>query len=279
MKKITLDLFLHIVGLSAASGIFYKDNNLHFISDDSEVFYSYNLPQNRLYKTSLSADWVIREQMPKSTKPDFEALTTDGTSYYVFGSGSTPYREKLLEINTLTKEVISENELDILYISMKSFAEIDDDDFNIEGVILDKDTWYFFNRGNGPKHKNGIFTVTGNSILDEFNIVYNPVKLPKIKGVQTGFTDAVMVDQSIYFIAAAEDSNSNYSDGKIMGSILGKINPDTMKLEKTKTISRDHKFEGITLMENNKKELVFLLCEDNDQGHNETQVFRLSILK
>lgn len=277
MKQIALELLFQLLGIGAASGLVYDDNQVHIISDNSTYFYHYNIEQKHLYKTSLSSDNLSEENIYKAAKPDYESITTDGVNYYIFGSGSKPNRIKLVEVNRLTNEVLSENELDILYDSMKSFASLSDEDFNIEGVIYDNDLWYFFNRGNGPKGANGIFVVKGNNILNDFQITYTPIKLPKLNKVQTSFTDAIKVEDKIYFLAAAEDGKSTYADGEIKGTILGRINTAKLKLEKTLTISNTHKFEGITLYSQEGNNLEFLLCEDPDNDENKSGVYKLTI--
>lgn len=277
MKQIALELLFHLLGIGAASGLVYEDNQVHIISDNSTYFYHYNLEQQHLYKTSLSSDNLSEENIYKAAKPDYESITTDGVNYYIFGSGSKPNRIKLVEVTRLTNEVLSENELDILYDSMKSFANLSDEDFNIEGVIYDNDLWYFFNRGNGPKGANGIFVVKGNNILNDFQITYTPIKLPKLNKIQTSFTDAIKVEDKIYFLAAAEDGKSTYADGEIKGTILGRINTSKLKLEKTLTISNTHKFEGITLYSQEGNNLEFLLCEDPDNDENKSGIYKLSI--
>lgn len=277
MKQIALELLFQLLGIGAASGLVYDDNQVHLISDNSTNFYHYNIEQQHLYKTPLSLDNIGEDNIYKAAKPDYEAITSDDVNYYIFGSGSKPNRIKLVEVNKLTNQVISENELDILYASMKSFANLSDEDFNIEGVIYDNELWYFFNRGNGPKAQNGIFVVKGNNILNDFQLTYTPIKLPKLNKVQTSFTDAIKVEDKIYFLAAAEDSNSTYADGEIKGTILGRINTEKLKVEKTLTISNTHKFEGITLYSQEGKNLEFLLCEDPDNDKKEAGIYKLTI--
>jgi len=52
-----------------------------------------------------------------------------------------------------------------------------------------------------------------------------------------------------------------------------------MKVEKTKTISTDQKFEGITVYKNNKKEVSFFLCTDPDNPELPTSIYQLTIQK
>ena len=109
--------------------------------------------------------------------------------------------------------------------------------------------------------------------------MYNSYKLPKIKNVTTSFTDAILVENTFYFLASAEDSQSTYLDGEVMGSSVGTIDSKTMKLKKVLTITDKHKFEGITLFKNSPKTIDFLLCEDQDNEAQEAQIFKLSLEK
>ena len=110
-------------------------------------------------------------------------------------------------------------------------------------------------------------------------MIYTCYDLPKINGIQASFTDAILVDDSFYFLASAEDSQSTYLDGEVTGSSIGKINVTTMKLKKVITITNTHKFEGLTLYKNNAKSLEFLLCEDQDNEVMVSQIFKLTLNK
>ncbi len=277
MKQIALELLFQLFGISAASGLVYNDNHIHLIADNSTNFYHYNIENKQLFKTPLTATATASDNIIKAEKPDYESITTDGNNYYIFGSGSKANRINIVEVNSLTNEVISENDLDILYDSMKSFANLADEDFNIEGVVYDDEQWYFFNRGNGPKASNGIFVVKGQNILNDFQITYTPIKLPKIQKVQSSFTDAVKVGDKLYFLAAAEDGQSTYADGEIKGTLLGRIDLKKLKVEKTAVISTTHKFEGITLYEQSNKVITFLLCEDPDNEDTSTGIYKLTV--
>lgn len=277
MKELTLEIFLQFFGVSAASGLLYHDQQLEIISDNAHVLYNYSIPQGRLNKNILTENGALEEAVAKTIKKDYEAITSDGKHYYIFGSGSgsLSHRNEMVEVDAASKTRIANHDLDVLYQSMRHFAQLDEADFNIEGVVVDADTWYFFNRGNGPAAANGIFTVKAANLLEEFNIVYNPITLPKVQGWQTGFTDAVLLDGKFYFLAAAEKTTSTYEDGAIAGTLIGRINPKKMKLEKTAIISTTHKFEGLSLYKKDRRNLEFLLCEDPDNDSQELVIYKL----
>ena len=276
MEKFTLEILFHIIGIGSASGLIYKDNSLFIIGDNSGFLYEYAIPSQILQQHGIIENAAAN--IIKSEKPDFEAITHFGDNLYLFGSGSTQKRNKMVQINTLAKEITT-NDLTDLYAIMQSFAEIKPEDFNIEGAIYTGEEWYLFNRGNGESAKNVMFTIQGKNLVNEFNILSNKYKLPKIKGVRSSFTDAVAIDGKIYFLSTAEDTKSTYHDGEILGSFIGCIDTKTMKIDFTKKISDTQKFEGITVYQNTDKTIEFMLCEDKDTEVLETTIYKLTIVK
>ena len=135
----------------------------------------------------------------------------------------------------------------------------------------------FLQRGNGQSGKNGIFKCCGKNLEDDSEIEFTSYELPKIKGVSATFTDAVLVDNNLYFLAAAEDSKSTYEDGELLGSLIGCIDLHSMEIAFTQKISDSHKFEGITLYQKTHTKIEFLICEDNDTETLESDIFKLSL--
>lgn len=274
MKKYNLIKFLKIIGLSTVSALTYQNDVISFITDNSNVLYEYNIKDAELTKITLSEGEI--ENLAKAEKLDFESMIDSDKSTYIFGSGSKPNREKAVYINK-EKNTVETLNLNYLFDSMKSFAEISESDLNIEGVANANNEWYFLNRGNGPGNKNIIFTVQGNNLVDDFNLFFNEFELPEINKVKTGFSDGIVIKNKLYFIATAENSDSTYNDGKIEGTLFGCINLKKMKLEYTQIISTENKFEGITLYELKGKNAVFLLGEDDDNENNQTDIYKLEI--
>jgi len=275
MQKFQLEILFHIIGIGAASGLVYKDQKLFLISDNSSYLYEYHIETQALNKIVLQ-DRPVLEVIPKNQKPDFEAITSFGDSYYVFGSGSTENRIEMVQYNTKFKTTKT-TDLSDLYLLMQSFGNIKPEDFNIEGVVFTGESWYFLQRGNGKTAKNGLFTVQGKNLENDFTVLYNEYQLPKIKGVQASFTDAVMVDNQLYFLATAENTTSTYDDGEVLGSLVGSINLETMKIDFTKKITATAKLEGISLYQKSDKALEFLLCEDNDTEELRSTIYHLTL--
>ncbi|MCK8141405.1 hypothetical protein MW871_05810 [Flavobacterium sp. I-SCBP12n] len=275
MEKFKIDLLFQIIGIGSASGLIYKNNTLWIIGDNSGFLYEYNINSNELNRHPLIENPT--ENIPKKDKPDFESITNHGDNLYIFGSGSTDKRNKNIQIDWTTKKIIATNDLSNLYKLMQSVGKINPEDFNLEGAIYDGKTWYFLNRGNGIAAKNVLFTIKGESITKPSSILSNEYSLPKIKGVRTSFTDAVLVENSIYFLATAEDIVSTYEDGEVLGSIIGSIDLTTMKIKFTKKISNTNKFEGLTLYSHSSTKIEFLLCEDKDTSILETAIYKLTL--
>jgi len=280
MQKFQLELWFQIIGIGSASGLLFKNDSLFIISDNSKALYEYSMADKKLDAHLLieNAD-LPQDNIPKKLKPDFESIASYGEDVCVFGSGSTENRNKMVQFNTYNKKAVKTLDLADLYLSMQYFANIKPEDFNIEGAIFTGEVWYFFQRGNGQDGQNGVFTVSGENLENEFSILYNSYKLPKIKGVQATFTDAVLVEDAIYFLASAENSNSTYKDGEVLGSMIGSIKTDSMKLQLKQTITNEHKFEGLTLFKNNKDSLEFLLCEDKDTDVLQSDIYKLTLKK
>ena len=277
MEKFTLELLFQIIGIGSASGLIYKDNSLLIIGDNSGFLYEYQMDSKDLKRHPLLENPI--ENTLKKDKADFEAITHFGDSLYVFGSGSTDKRNKMIQVNSTDKKIIATNDLTDLYAVMQNFGEIKSEDFNLEGAIYNGESWFLLNRGNGSSNKNVLFTIEGKNLTNDFTILSNAYKLPKIKGVRSSFTDAILVDNSIYFLATAEDTESTYDDGEVLGSLIGRINLKTMKIDFTQKISSTHKFEGLTLYTDSKEKIEFLLCEDKDTEVLETDIYKLSLDK
>ena len=275
MEKFQLSLLFKIIGLGSASGLIYQDNSILAIGDNSSYLYEYTIDSQKLEKHALIEN--PQENTPKKVKLDFEAITKFENNVYIFGSGSTENRNKMVQFDTTTKKVIATTDLSDLYLVMQSFGKINPDDFNIEGAIYNGQSWYLFNRGNGKTNKNVVFTIDGENLTNDFRVLANEYKLPKIKGVRTSFTDAILVEDKIYFLATAENTESTYDDGEVLGSIIGRIDTTTMKIEFTKKITDTHKFEGISISKKSGKEIEFFLCEDNDTEVLESNIFKLVI--
>lgn len=274
MEQFVIKLLFQIIGIGSASGLVYKDNSLFLISDNSTFLYQYLIDKKELCKIELTEK--AQDNIPKKNKFDFESIVLKGDKLHVLGSGSTSKREKRITYNLETKE-ITQKDLSKLYRNLKNSYSIADDELNIEGALYCNENWLLFQRGNGANSKNGIFRTK--SLQNKSDTEFIEVALPKIKQVETSFTDAILVEDSIYFLATAENTTSTYDDGEIFGSVLGKMNAQTFEIAFTQKISDTQKFEGLTLYKNTETEIQFLICEDNDSDLLQSNIYKVSFTK
>ena len=272
MQNFTIELLFQILGLGSASGLVYKDNSIFIISDNSSYLYQYQIQEKELSKIQLLENG--QENIPKKDKYDFESIALKENELHLLGSGSTNKREKRIIYYLKSKDVV-EKDLSKLYKKLKQSTSIADDELNIEGSLFCKDSWFLFQRGNGANSKNGIFNTT--SLKSESQIEFIKIQLPKIKHIETSFTDAILVEDKIYFLTTAEDTTSTYDDGEILGSLIGRMNSQTFEIEFTQKISDNHKFEGLTLYKKTETEIAFLICQDNDTDILETDIYKLTL--
>lgn len=276
MKKILLSSWLKIMGIAAASGLGYENNELILVSDTGNALYHYFIENDSLAQYSLD-NKAIDHYISKKEKYDLEAFTIVDNTWYAFGSGSKPNRNTGYQFNKFSK-YSTPVDLKGLYDEMKAFAELSDDDFNIEAALQYNDDWYFLNRGNGPENANYLFVVQGKNLTDEFNMYFFEFDLPPVNGTQSGFSAATIQNNTLFFVATAEDEISTYEDGSIKGSILGAIDLKKMKLLFSEKISDNNKFEGIAVLEHHKKNITFALCEDADETtNNEATIYKLEV--
>lgn len=276
MSQLNLSFFKSFETIKAASGIISRNNKLYIISDDSDILYIYDLKIHKLSKKSLCENGALSEHLPKSEKSDFEAIAYFKNHFYIFGSGSSFNRNKLVIISEKDYSLQIENLTDF-YRRLKTDSGINDENFNIEGAVILQDVLLLFQRGNGPNKTNGIFKVQNWCDQQEEIIEFISIALPSTGNSAFTFTDAIYLDQKIYFVSAAEASNSTYDDGEILGSMIGIINPTTLEVEKTQIISSSHKFEGLTFISRKGSFKNFLICEDPDDDEVSAGIYELKI--
>lgn len=271
MEKFQLSLLFKIIGIGSASGLVCHQDSLYLISDNSTYLYQYNMTEQHLHKIALTEN--PQENIPKKDKPDFEAIAQRGNDLVILGSGSTDKRNRILAYNMPSKKIKAKDN-SALFAEIKSQLDVKDDELNIEGLIFNQATIYLFQRGNASHSKNAvIFSTDESPYAPEFKKM--AFELPKIKNVECTFTDAVLVEGTIYFLAAAEDTDSTYHDGEVLGSIIGGMDPITLQLKFTRQISDKQKFEGLTFYRKTEAGIEFLLCEDNDSGIPESGIYKL----
>lgn len=276
MNEFLLEVFLKISTISAASGLVLQGDNLYIVSDNSNYLYTYALSKEELSKHLLYDNNGENEHVQKANKTDLESIFVHNDTLYLFGSGSKPNRNHLFRLAKEQRATIEHIQLDTQANRLQQALNIGPKDYNIEGSFIYGGDYYLFNRGNGPSEQNGIIIVD-TAFSKQARFV--PVPLSYDGEGTPGFTDAIRVDDKIYFLAAIEHANSTYHDGQIGGSFLGILDLASLTLEKIQKIADTNKFEGITVFADSPHSIEFLLCEDPDNENAESIIYKLTITK
>jgi len=271
MENFKLTNLFTIKGITAPSGLWYTQNVLFVISDSSHFLYQYDIAKKLLLKFPLVKD--AKENIEKAEKPDLESITQYGNQLIMLASGSTEKRNSMFTLD-LGSDVLQSQDLSVLYQKLKSVGSFSNDQLNIEGAIYANQTMLLFQRGNSKNSQNGIFIIPNHQ---EDGIRFVPISLPTLDDVETTFTDAILVGDTIYFLACAENTTSTYEDGEVLGTILGIMHAPTFEIIEVYLLSEHQKFEGITLYNETETEIEFLLCEDNDTETLEDTIYKLSL--
>jgi len=274
MENFKLTNLFTIKGIAAPSGLLFSQNVLFLISDSSNFLYQYDIAKKLLLKFPLVKD--AKENIEKAEKPDLESITQYGNQLIMLGSGSTEKRNTMFTLD-LGSDALKSQDLSVLYQKLKDVGSFSDEQLNIEGAIYVNQTMLLFQRGNSKNSQNGIFIIPNHQ---EDGIRFLPISLPTLDNVETTFTDAILVNDKIYFLACAENTESTtYEDGEVLGTILGIMHAPTFEIIDVQLLSEDKKFEGITLYNETETELEFLLCEDNDTETLEAEIYKLRLPK
>ncbi len=220
----------NLESIPSASGIVKVKDHFYVIGDDSPYLFcidgNFNLVSKTLiYSSEKSKDGIIA----KIDKPDFEAMEmVSETEMLVFGSGSkSPERDVCVWVK-IGEESIDFKQYDIseFYAYLKNLDAMKGHELDIEGLAVYSDMLFLLNRA-----RNFIFTFPLNDFMEycKGNSTFPIPKtqyfeLPKIEGLQSGFSGATFLGNNLLFTSSVEDSTNSYEDGDILGSFLGVLN-------------------------------------------------------
>jgi hypothetical protein len=276
----------------SASGIEYFNKQFFVIGDDAKNMLL--LDSNLNIKDSVFIFESETKRIPKDIKPDFEAATLlrdkKELTLLLFGSGSSPYRNKLLfiEPNSFQKDSV---QLDTLYERLKLYGL---NEINIEGACSIPGYMILSNRGHKAWPKNHLIL-----LRDRFwkNQTQTPIVTIRVgansdtstfNGV-SGLAYAAKGDRLLLSVST-EDTRSVYEDGAIGKSYLWvvdnisskrswkAINPNLIiDLESIDQSFKGHKIESVCVTKEDKNFIHLVLAADDDQGS--STLFRVLLKK
>ncbi|MCU0443820.1 MAG: hypothetical protein MUE85_02810 [Microscillaceae bacterium] len=283
----------------SASGVEFFAQKYYIIGDNSAGLFVLNPKYELLANINLFVPEVLEEGViPKKLKPDFEALTTltwkDKPKLLVLGSGSRPdKREKAYWVDLEDVSKVKKYSLKKVYQQIREVLSLSPDlKVNIEAACANAEYLCLFQRGNiSGKNamlvyelKNFIrFLKEKTSKLQAPQVFY--YELPKIAGIQAGFSGASFVPNSdqIIFTASVEDTQDEIADGKMLGSFVGIINfsqaqqAPAIAPVKFRRKAFLGKIESITIREIQADGIQTLAVTDSDGGISEILELRVVV--
>lgn len=276
---------------SGASALVAYKNYYYVVRDNSNSIYLFDSKLERIKEIE-----IFKGSLPNSSKerkeqkPDLEAATI------VYGNERVP--DKLILIPSGSKKnrmkgallelQVSESN-DLTYVDFSKlydFLASKVGTVNIEGAIAREESILLFQRGNSRNSKNAIIYLKSDlnqqinhDIVfteDHFEkIIY--LELGKVDGIPYTFTDAILFNQNILFLAAAEQTEDAYLDGEVSSICAGVLDLNGAILWKEE-LKTDVKLEGLLLLSSQKNsdgQFEFLALSDADQDNTPSALYKL----
>ena len=216
-------------GVGSASGMAMHNGNYFVVGDDTPFLFLVDTQFQVIKKWLIYPADTTVAKIPKSVKPDFEALENIGDSVLlIFGSGSkSPQRDIFIKIHPENPDSVETHSLIDFYNHLKSQQVLRDKELNIEGVAVRKNRMYLLNRTPSV-----VFEMDYNAFLRYIaegspmpEVRATSYNLPSIGGTKAGFSGVTSVSYIPYliFTASVEVTDNSINDGAILGSFAGTI--------------------------------------------------------
>ena len=274
----------------SASGIEIIDGAIYLIGDNSPFLFQLDSNYSLKEKIEIvSAGEAANGIIPKSVKPDYEAMATakqeNETVLLIFGSGSkSPERDSLLIIHPRSNKA-DHHSLTGFYKEIKATANLTSEELNIEAAAIRNNTLYLFNRG-----KNVIIECSFSELMNHLTkkskspaLKSYRIMLPASDKWKAGFSGATISNDKIVFTASVENTINWIDDGEIIGSYVGIMPLDELKdnyspacfpiREKNKVLNI--KAESVAVLSHVDNNIDLLLVTDSDGGASEIIGMRL----
>ncbi|QOW08876.1 hypothetical protein Q73A0000_00200 [Kaistella flava (ex Peng et al. 2021)] len=278
--EITVLNYIKVNNLPSGSGMAKYGGGYYAIGDDSPYLFFLNKKFQVISKTLISNNKDFNgERIIKAEKADFESVELiNGTEMVTFGSGGkSPQRDVLVRILLHQPLEIENYDITPFYNHLRNLPEFKNSELNIEATAFYDNQLYLFNRKKSLiikfNYTHYLSFIKGEAELPTLEI--KEFFLPKIDGIESGFSGATILqkDSKIIFTASVEDSINAYEDGEILGSFIGMIDISNNTISKTYQYcaipNNDEKFkvESVTIdeeIEVGKTKLI--LITDDDEG-------------
>lgn len=266
----------------SASGIVKVSDSYYVAGDDSPFLFCYNHDFTETKKIRIfSTDKLKGDRITKKHKPDFEAMEKiNDREIAIFGSGSkSPQRDFFIRV--LLKEddhEVKTNQISSFYKNLKKLDIFKGTEFNIEAAAAYKEQFFLFNRRKNLVikfcYEDFVAHIENDAPQPEISVT--EVKLPKINGIEAGFSGATAFPTGpfLIFTASVEDTDNAYDDGQVLGSFIGVLDIENFEIigEMQRIPSPDEKggeikVESVAIDRIiSEKEFELILTTDSDGG-------------
>jgi hypothetical protein len=240
------------LGLSAASGLVRRGDELLVVADDELVLHRYTLDGTARGELPLfPGELPIEPRARKEAKPDLEALVElPGERLLALGSCSKPWRERgALVEGDRVREVTLSPLCDALRDRF--------DRINFEGAAVLAPHLVLLSRRTGRRGRNALVRLdlsrslatlssTTPSLEADALVDVIAVELGDEGGIAYGFTDASAWRGGLLFAAAAENTDDPVEDGACEGCVIGELASDGRVLRRW-PVAPCTKLEGIAV--------------------------------
>lgn len=279
--KITFLNKIKIEKVPSGSGIIKFGDIYYIIGDDSPFLFSLNKDFKTISKTPLlDTIYFSDKRIVKSLKPDFEALELiEENEIVVFGSGSkSPQRNIFLRILLKDSLTIEKYDISDFYSNLRNLPIFKDSELNIEATAFLNNQIFLFNRKRNMiikfEYKDLLAYLRGEMAFPKPKI--RQFFLPKINGIEAGFSGATALisEPKIIFTASVENTNNAYDDGEILGSFIGIIDISDNNVSESfnycqiPNVEANLKVESVTVeKEISSGKTKVVLITDDDKGN------------
>lgn len=265
--------------LSAASGLVLRDGLAWVVADDRLALDAYTLAQGLHHETILLRPDATAAALAKPDKPDLEALADLGNDRLLaLGSGSRPNRELayLIERGAATHIDVS-----ALYERLRSEIR----KLNIEAAVRRGPELLLAHRGHGRRHASCIVRIDLDAALRATSGVWpasalidiTEVQLGKLDGTPLGITDLALDPAGhLHYLAAAENTDDAYLDGRCMGTLIGRLD-ERMRPTHLARLRPDLKAEGLAWWKSSKTHAHWCVVTDADDPARRATLFEIRL--
>lgn len=276
--------------ISAASGMVEHEGVLYFVSDDEFSLFSQVRGQPLRALALGGGALPVAPGERKRVKPDFESLVLlSETEWPPHGAlVAWPSGSKLNRMRAWTIPFLEDGtpgtplESNILPLAYKLTSEAGK--LNIEGLFVRDGKIFLLQRGNSRESRNGIFRMSLKAWMSglrsgdwsEGTPEFQEVELGTLDGVRLSLSDAIWTPHGLLGLASAEDTQSPYAKGHVMGSVLVRIVDGGSEI--LGVFPAHVKLEGMLLeRELADGSLQLLLVDDADDEHKPSTLYRATL--